>query len=366
MTEDEAARVADARSRRPRDSAMNGPMRTRCPTRCTRGLEAIDDRTRCAGRPSAYRSTPEDMAMAGAFVSLDRDGSVRVERGFVKPEDQLQAGASATTARRGRATRTRSTGSDGEPVKAQDDAEECRRSGRAAPAPRPSRLGSHGLAHPRAAGQGRARPGARLRRRSPRPRAGLFLRASAANAVSRSRRTGSPFPTPRVICAIARPHRRSTRARRHGRSVCRSRTRKCGSFLLTLDGEEQSQASRRIACRSASTPVPKSFPNMTMAASRRMASSDGSPTAISLALAAGLDVHGAGWRPTAAGYFSGVTKPQILADVAEARGDEAARMIGHLKKADMARAGRAAGQRDDSAPGADANAGYGRHRSGRR
>src|SRR3546814_3245531 len=56
-----------------------------------------------------------------------------------------------------------------------------------------------------------------------------------------------------------------------------------------------------------------------------------------LALAAGLDVHGAGWRPTAEGYFSGVTKPQILADVAEARGEEAARMIGHLKKADMAR-----------------------------
>src|SRR3546814_8408751 len=56
-----------------------------------------------------------------------------------------------------------------------------------------------------------------------------------------------------------------------------------------------------------------------------------------LARAVGLDVHGAGWRPTADDYFRSVTKPRILADVAEARGEAFARMIDHLKKADMAR-----------------------------
>jgi ParB family chromosome partitioning protein len=30
---------------------------------------------------------PEDLAVAGAFVSLDRDGEVHIERGFVRPED---------------------------------------------------------------------------------------------------------------------------------------------------------------------------------------------------------------------------------------------------------------------------------------
>lgn len=56
-----------------------------------------------------------------------------------------------------------------------------------------------------------------------------------------------------------------------------------------------------------------------------------------LARAVGLDLVGAGWRPTADGYFGSVTKPQILADVAQAKGAEFAGMIDHLKKGDMAR-----------------------------
>src|SRR3546814_14052024 len=56
-----------------------------------------------------------------------------------------------------------------------------------------------------------------------------------------------------------------------------------------------------------------------------------------LARAVGLDLVAAGWRPTVEGYFRSVTKPRILADVAEARGPQFAEMIDHLKKADMAR-----------------------------
>ncbi|MCW2387110.1 ParB family chromosome partitioning protein [Sphingobium sp. B11D3B] len=55
-----------------------------------------------------------------------------------------------------------------------------------------------------------------------------------------------------------------------------------------------------------------------------------------LARAVGLDVIGAGWKPTVEGYFRSVTKPRILADVAEARGAKFAEMIDHLKKGDMA------------------------------
>lgn len=56
-----------------------------------------------------------------------------------------------------------------------------------------------------------------------------------------------------------------------------------------------------------------------------------------LARAVGLDVVEAGWRPTADGYLSSVPKLRILADVAEARGENFAGMIDHLKKGDMAR-----------------------------
>ncbi|OJY71592.1 MAG: chromosome partitioning protein ParB [Sphingobium sp. 66-54] len=55
-----------------------------------------------------------------------------------------------------------------------------------------------------------------------------------------------------------------------------------------------------------------------------------------LARAVGLDLVGAGWRPTVEGYFRSVTKPRILADVAEAKGPKFAEMIDHLKKGDMA------------------------------
>ncbi|WP_447763451.1 ParB/RepB/Spo0J family partition protein [Sphingopyxis panaciterrae] len=56
-----------------------------------------------------------------------------------------------------------------------------------------------------------------------------------------------------------------------------------------------------------------------------------------LARAVGLDLVEAGWRPTAEGYFRSVPKPRILADVTEARGEQFAQMIDHLKKDDMAR-----------------------------
>ena len=55
-----------------------------------------------------------------------------------------------------------------------------------------------------------------------------------------------------------------------------------------------------------------------------------------LARAVGLDLIGAGWRPTVEGYFRSVTKPRILADVTEAKGPKFAGMIDHLKKGDMA------------------------------
>ena len=42
------------------------------------------------------------------------------------------------------------------------------------------------------------------------------------------------------------------------------------------------------------------------------------------------------WSATVESYFGKVTKAQILAAVREAKGDETAEMIGHLKKADMA------------------------------
>lgn len=50
-----------------------------------------------------------------------------------------------------------------------------------------------------------------------------------------------------------------------------------------------------------------------------------------------LDMAGEGWAPTVENYLGRVTKAQILASVREAKGAEAAAFISHLGKAEMAR-----------------------------
>ncbi|MDP1750128.1 MAG: DNA-binding protein, partial [Reyranella sp.] len=55
-----------------------------------------------------------------------------------------------------------------------------------------------------------------------------------------------------------------------------------------------------------------------------------------LARAVGLDMVDAGWRPTVDNYLGRVTKPRILEAVREAKGEAAAQLIDHLKKAEMA------------------------------
>ncbi|MDA8232169.1 MAG: ParB N-terminal domain-containing protein [Magnetospirillum sp.] len=56
-----------------------------------------------------------------------------------------------------------------------------------------------------------------------------------------------------------------------------------------------------------------------------------------LARAVGLDMVEAGWRPTVDNYFGRVTKPRILEAVREAKGEQSAQLIDHLKKAEMAK-----------------------------
>ncbi|WEQ53698.1 ParB/RepB/Spo0J family partition protein [Komagataeibacter oboediens] len=56
-----------------------------------------------------------------------------------------------------------------------------------------------------------------------------------------------------------------------------------------------------------------------------------------LASALGLDLVEAGWQPTVENYLGRVTKARILQAVRYARGNEAADRIAHLKKPDMAR-----------------------------
>ena len=57
-----------------------------------------------------------------------------------------------------------------------------------------------------------------------------------------------------------------------------------------------------------------------------------------LAEAVALDMAAAGWKPTVESYLGRVTKGRILDAVREAKGEDAAQRIAHLKKAEMATA----------------------------
>lgn len=56
-----------------------------------------------------------------------------------------------------------------------------------------------------------------------------------------------------------------------------------------------------------------------------------------LANATGLDMVAAGWRPTVGNYFGRVTKARIVEAVREGAGERAAQLIDHMKKGDMAK-----------------------------
>jgi len=56
-----------------------------------------------------------------------------------------------------------------------------------------------------------------------------------------------------------------------------------------------------------------------------------------LARAVGLDMADAGWTPTVGNYLGRVTKGRILEAVREAKGEQAAQLIEHLKKCNMAK-----------------------------
>lgn len=56
-----------------------------------------------------------------------------------------------------------------------------------------------------------------------------------------------------------------------------------------------------------------------------------------LARAVSLDMATAGWKPTVGNYLGRVTKPRILEAVREGAGERAAGLIDHLKKGDMAK-----------------------------
>lgn len=283
-------------------------------------LEAFDD------RPVIY--DPADIARAGAFVSIDGDGDLRIERGYVRPEDEAPAEPDA----------------DGDAPEGSEDDGDVQRTvitiggnGSSAGAetaeeddgvkPLPDRLVTELTAHRT-----------------------LALRDALAND-----HDTAFVAVLHALCLNA--------FYRYVSESCLEITAKSASFGTQAPGLNDSASAKAIENRHAqwAGQLPKDAGDLWNALIAFDSDSRASlfahcaslsvnavhepwnrnPRRIvhagQLAQAVGLDMVAAGWTPTVDNYLGRVTKARILEAVREAKGEASAQLIDHLKKPDMAK-----------------------------
>ena len=295
-----------------------------------------------ADRPMIFDSA--ELALAGAFLSIDPRGLVEIERGFVRPEDEPVEGT---------AEDADETGGDGHSA---EGAAEAGRVGDAAA------TSDNFAAEPGEDGV----PEEELKPLSDRAVSDLTAWRTLAlqDSIARHSATAYLAVLHALVLAAFYGYSRETciqlalqpvgvsnapaglRDTAPGQRVAermdmwRARLPKSDKdlwvALLDLDADEQAALFAHCASLGVNAQaeiVPK-YDNGRISkhvVERRISHSH------VLARAVGRGIVEAGWRPTADGYVGSVTKPRILADVAEARGPQFAEMIDHLKKPDMAR-----------------------------
>ncbi len=336
MTEEEEAKVAalEAEADALSDKWSDEP---EVPEDVHARLEAIEAEIGAlSDRPQIFDET--EIGYAGVFVSIDYDGTIRVDRGFVRPEDEPvteteeggdsdEGSADGETGGEGAVEPDAVTETDASPDEPEEEGLK----------PLPERLVSdltawRTLALQDAFAQSPAAAfGAVLHALV----LSVFYRTSHETCLELSVSTVYFTNEPAGLreCAPAR----SIEARHQAwREKLPKEDVELWDALLAFDAAEQASLFAHCASLGVNAQaeiVPK-YANGRVShnrVARRIAHSH------VLARAVHLDVVAAGWRPTAEGYFRGVTKARLLADVTEARGAEFAGMIDHLKKPDMAR-----------------------------
>jgi ParB family chromosome partitioning protein len=280
-------------------------------------------------RPVAF--DPEDMARAGAFVSIDGAGALKVERGYIRPEDELQVAADPEgdpTDRDGAdeaAYTAAHAAADGDvvhdnPQPALEPEEED------GIKPLPDRLLTELTAHRTLA----------LRNAIGEQPEVAFLAALHALCLKLFYGYGLSscleLDVKSVTFNAQAPGLNDT-------AVARTLTDRHQFWLASMPKhpedlwaaliqlDEQSQRALFAHC------VGLSVNGVHEAYNRR-------PQALAhadvLATAVDLDMATAGWTPTVDTYLGRVTKACILQAVREAKGEHAAQLIDHLKKGEMA------------------------------
>jgi ParB family chromosome partitioning protein len=284
---------------------------------------------------------PADIVRAGVFVSIDSEGRLSVDRGYVRPEDEAPASdpeagqgvdASSTEGQEAGASVQRTAISvAGHPAETEEDDEDAAK-------PLPDRLITELTAHRTLA----------LRNALAENPAIMFqavLHNFVLTAFYRFASSGScleiglrtpPFPAqaPGLRESVSA---KAVEARHEGwKERLPKSEADLWETLTALDGT--GQASLFAHCASFAVNAVYEPANRT---NQGRVSAHGVRTRLDqadvLARAVGLDMIHTGWRPTVDNYLGRVTKPRILEAVREAKGDASAQLIDHLKKGDMAK-----------------------------
>lgn len=266
--------------------------------------DRLEAETAALSGPEEYRV--EDIARAGAVVSLGHDGEPRIERGFVRPEDQHAGGDSA---------------GEGEEAESGDQ-----RSEEASP-----------LSEKLIAELSSIRTSALRNALAREPDFALLAVVHALAAAVFYRHADDPscleLHIKRVSVSTHAPRVAESSseveiAARH--AAWEKRLPENASQLWEFVSGLTSRERMNLLAHCASLTVNAiRAPGMTEAHAEAHADV--------LAQAIALDMA-ACWQPTAAGYFSRITKEQIVEAVREGVSEQAAQGIDHLKKSEMAAA----------------------------
>ncbi|KAA5601750.1 ParB/RepB/Spo0J family partition protein [Blastochloris sulfoviridis] len=285
-------------------------------------IAAFDD------RPVIF--DPQDVVRAGVFVSVDGRGKLKIERGFVRPEDEAPVAAEPTKR-------------DAEiPIVASSDPDVTRTVIHVGGTPAPGaetpdeddaiRPLSERLVMELAAHSTLALRDAVANKPNIAFQAVLHALCLSAFYASAADTCLEIVAKSSGFSAQAPGLKESASAKaidaRH-ESWARQLPKTVGELWDVLTGfDGDSQAALFAHCASLTVNVVKE------PWSRRDAALDHGNK---LAQAVDLDMAAAGWRPTIDNYLGRVPKARILEAVREAKGDASAQLIDHLKKPDMAR-----------------------------
>jgi ParB family transcriptional regulator, chromosome partitioning protein len=295
-------------------------------------LAQIDaELTPLTSRPMVY--DPDELVRAGVFVSLAHDGRLRIDRGYVRPEDEPvalgQDGAEIEGAAQMVNSPTVMVGEQLQSASAGDDEDDTIR-------PLPDRLVSELTAERTLA----------LRDALANDCQAAFIALLHALTLSAFRSHGTygcvqVAITQSGFSAVA-PNLRDTVwnlriQQRHEQWAGRLPDEPAALWdtLTALDHDDQMALLAHcvsLGVNALFEPV-KGYDGRISAhmIEQRIKAAD------ALATVVGLDMAQAGWTPTVDNYLGRVTKPRIIKAVREAKGDATAVLIEHLKKGDMAR-----------------------------